>query len=103
MSRFSISAPGIDGSDVLRRLRNRGNKTPVLVVSARDALDERVQLLDIGADDYLVKPVAMAELEARIRALGAAVPAKAPADQRWTASPRPGLCNARRRTVRRLN
>ena len=67
---LDLGLPGIDGSDVLRRLRNRGNKTPVLVVSARDALDERVRLLDIGADDYLVKPVAMAELEARIRALG---------------------------------
>lgn len=67
---LDLGLPGLDGSQVLQRLRNRGNETPVLVVSARDALQERVRVLDLGADSYLVKPVAMEELEARVRALG---------------------------------
>lgn len=61
--------PGRDGLDVLRNIRKRGLQTPVLVLTARDAIDDRVQGLDSGADDYLVKPFAFAELLARIRAL----------------------------------
>lgn len=67
---LDLGLPELDGAQILKRLRSRGNQTPVIVVSARDALDERVRVLDLGADDYLVKPVATAELEARIRALG---------------------------------
>lgn len=61
--------PGRDGIDILRALRARGNRTPVLLLTARDAIDDRVMGLDAGADDYLVKPFAFAELLARIRAL----------------------------------
>lgn len=67
---LDLGLPGLDGSEVLKRLRERKQSMPVVVVSAREVLDERIRLLDLGADDYLVKPVAMAELEARIRALG---------------------------------
>ena len=66
---LDLGLPGLDGSDVLKRLRERRQGTPVLILSARVALEERVRLLDLGADDYLVKPVALAELEARVRAL----------------------------------
>lgn len=66
---LDLGLPGLEGADVLKRLRAREQKTPVLVVSARERLEERVRLLDLGADDYLVKPVALAELEARVRAL----------------------------------
>lgn len=66
---LDLGLPGLDGSQVLTRLRARRQKTPVLVMSARMAIEERVRLLDLGADDYLVKPVALAELEARVRAL----------------------------------
>jgi DNA-binding response OmpR family regulator len=61
--------PGRDGIEVLRTLRARGAKTPVLLLTARDAVDDRVLGLNAGADDYLIKPFAFAELLARIRAL----------------------------------
>jgi two-component system copper resistance phosphate regulon response regulator CusR len=61
--------PGRDGIEILRTLRARGTKTPVLLLTARDAIEDRVQGLDAGADDYLVKPFAFAELLARVRAL----------------------------------
>jgi two-component system, OmpR family, copper resistance phosphate regulon response regulator CusR len=61
--------PGRSGIEVLTVLRRRGYPTPVLLLTARDAVDDRVQGLDAGADDYMVKPFAMAELLARIRAL----------------------------------
>lgn len=66
---LDLGLPGLDGSEVLQHLRARKQRTPVLVVSAREALEERVRILDLGADDYVVKPVALAELEARVRAL----------------------------------
>jgi len=66
---LDLGLPGLEGSQVLQRLRARGGMTPVLVLSAREMLDERIRLLDLGADDYLVKPVAAAEVEARLRAL----------------------------------
>lgn len=66
---LDLGLPMLDGSEVLRRLRNRGTGLPVLVVTARAGLDERIQVLDLGADDYLVKPFALAEFEARVRAL----------------------------------
>ena len=59
-----------DGLDVLRELRARDDSTPVLVITARDAVDQRIEGLDRGADDYLVKPFAVGELLARMRALG---------------------------------
>jgi DNA-binding response OmpR family regulator len=66
---LDLTLPGRDGLDILRALRARGLKTPVLVLTARDSLQDRVNGLDSGADDYLVKPFAFAELVARIRAL----------------------------------
>jgi two-component system OmpR family response regulator len=66
---LDLGLPGLDGSEVLQRLRLRKQRTPVLILSARMALEERVRLLDLGADDYMVKPVALVELEARVRAL----------------------------------
>ncbi|MEW6691037.1 MAG: response regulator transcription factor [Pseudomonadota bacterium] len=66
---LDIGLPGIDGFEVLRRLRGTGHRLPVLVLTARDALDDRVRGLDLGADDYLAKPFAMPELAARVRAL----------------------------------
>jgi two-component system response regulator MprA len=61
--------PDVDGLDVCRRLRACGDRTPVLMLTARDAVRDRVDGLDAGADDYLVKPFALAELSARLRAL----------------------------------
>jgi len=66
---LDIGLPGIDGFEVLRRLRADGERAPVLVLTARDALDDRVRGLDLGADDYMAKPFAMPELAARVRAL----------------------------------
>ncbi len=67
---LDIMLPGRDGLSVLRQLRERGNKTPVLLLSARGEVNERVEGLDAGADDYLPKPFVIAELVARVRALG---------------------------------
>jgi two-component system response regulator MprA len=61
--------PGYDGLDVTRRLRREGNRTPILLLTARDAVGDRVEGLDAGADDYLPKPFALEELLARLRAL----------------------------------
>jgi two-component system OmpR family response regulator len=66
---LDLGLPDADGADILRRLRASGKHVPVLVLSAREAVDERVRLLDLGADDYVVKPIALNELEARIRSL----------------------------------
>ncbi|MBU3735881.1 MAG: response regulator transcription factor [Methylobacterium sp.] len=66
---LDLGLPRLSGTEVLRRLRQRGGKTPVLVLTARDALEDRVQGLDLGADDYMTKPFDLVELEARIRAL----------------------------------
>lgn len=66
---LDLNLPVFDGLEVLRRMRLRRSLTPVLIVSARDAGDERVRGLDLGADDYLVKPFSIHELEARVRAL----------------------------------
>jgi two-component system OmpR family response regulator len=66
---LDIGIPGIDGFEVVRRLRARGSNIPVLLLTARDAVEDRVRGLELGADDYLVKPFAAPELIARIRAL----------------------------------
>ncbi len=66
---LDIGLPGIDGFEVVRRLRARGSAMPVLLLTARDAVEDRVRGLETGADDYLVKPFATAELVARIKAL----------------------------------
>jgi len=66
---LDISMPHVDGLEVCRRLREGGDKTPVLMLTARENVDDRVAGLDAGADDYLVKPFALRELLARIRAL----------------------------------
>lgn len=66
---LDLGLPHKDGLTLLRGLRARGNRVPVLVLTARDAIADRVQGLDAGADDYLVKPFSLAELAARMRAL----------------------------------
>jgi DNA-binding response OmpR family regulator len=64
-----VGLPRIDGFEVVRRMRARGETTPAIIITARDALDDRVHGLDLGADDYLAKPFELAELAARIRAV----------------------------------
>ncbi|MEP7185763.1 MAG: response regulator [Rhodanobacter sp.] len=66
---LDLGLPRLDGSEVLRRLRSRHASIPVLVITAREALNDRIRILDLGADDYLVKPFAISEFEARVRAL----------------------------------
>ena len=66
---LDIAMPGIDGIEVCRRVRRSGDRTPILMLTARDAVDDRVAGLDAGADDYLSKPFALRELVARLRAL----------------------------------
>lgn len=66
---LDLGLPKIDGLTLLRRLRGSGRATPVLILTARDAIDDRVAGLNAGADDYLVKPFALAELNARLLAL----------------------------------
>ena len=66
---LDVAMPGVDGLEVCRRMRSSGDNTAVLMLTARDAVDDRVAGLDAGADDYLVKPFALRELQARLRAL----------------------------------
>jgi two-component system copper resistance phosphate regulon response regulator CusR len=66
---LDLTLPGRDGLEILKAIRNRGIKTPVLALTARDTLQDRILGLDTGADDYMIKPFAFAELVARIRAL----------------------------------
>lgn len=66
---LDIGLPGIDGFETLRRLRATGARVPVLILTARDAVDDRVRGLDLGGDDYMPKPFAAPELAARVRAL----------------------------------
>jgi two-component system, OmpR family, response regulator MprA len=66
---LDVSMPHVDGLEVCRRLRQAGDSTPVLMLTARDQIDDRVAGLDAGADDYLAKPFALRELTARVRAL----------------------------------
>ena len=66
---LDVAMPRVDGLEVARRLRAAGDRTPILMLTARDAVDDRVEGLDAGADDYLVKPFVLKELYARLRAL----------------------------------
>lgn len=66
---LDLGLPRLAGLELLRRLRGRGNRTPVVVLTARDAVEDRVRGLDLGADDYVAKPVSLAELAARLRAV----------------------------------
>ncbi len=66
---LDLNLPGKDGTRLLKELRARRKRTPVLVITARSAVDDRIDLLDLGADDYCVKPFDLRELEARVRAL----------------------------------
>lgn len=66
---LDLGLPRLEGRQVLERRRRAGDRTPVLLLTARDALEDRIDGLDAGADDYVVKPVAIAELAARLRAL----------------------------------
>jgi two-component system response regulator MprA len=66
---LDIGLPDLDGLEVCRRLREAGNRIPVLMLTARDAIEDRIDGLDAGADDYLVKPFDVGELKARLRAL----------------------------------
>jgi len=77
---LDIMMPGLDGLDVTRRLRRTGNRVPILLLTARDAVGDRVEGLDAGADDYLSKTFALEELLARVRALLRRSLEKEPAD-----------------------
>ncbi|MHB8531704.1 MAG: response regulator transcription factor [Solirubrobacteraceae bacterium] len=66
---LDIGLPGLDGLEVCRRVRRLGNRVPILMLTARDAVADRIDGLDAGADDYLVKPFDLGELQARLRAL----------------------------------
>ena len=76
---LDVMLPGADGFEICRRLRGSGVWTPVLMLTARDAVDDRVSGLDVGADDYLTKPFAFEELLARIRALARRASVERPA------------------------
>ena len=98
---LDVSMPGLDGLEVCRRMRQAGDRTPVLMLTARDAVDDRVEGLDAGADDYLVKPFALRELRARLRALlrrvdRGAAPCASPTS-RWT--PTRTRCTAATRRI----
>jgi len=67
---LDVMLPSMDGYEIARRLRKAGDRTPILMLTARDSVQDRVTGLDAGADDYLVKPFALAELLARVRAFG---------------------------------
>jgi two-component system response regulator MprA len=66
---LDVGLPDVDGLEVCRRLRGSGNRVPILMLTARDAIEDRIDGLDAGADDYLVKPFDIGELKARLRAL----------------------------------
>jgi two-component system, OmpR family, response regulator len=76
---LDVMLPGLDGFEVCTRLRREGVWSPVLMLTARDSVDDRVRGLDTGADDYLTKPFSMAELAARLRAISRRGPVERPA------------------------
>jgi two-component system, OmpR family, response regulator len=73
---LDVNLPGIDGFETVRRVRGKAIRTPILMLTARDAVDDRITGLDTGADDYMVKPFDFAELFARIRAMARRGPAE---------------------------
>ena len=81
---LDVGLPGLDGLEVCRRLRAAGERVPILMLTARDAVADRIDGLDAGADDYLVKPFDVGELQARVRAL---LRRSAPATQEEPAAP----------------
>jgi len=66
---LDVGLPGVDGLEVCRRIRRMGSRVPVLILTARDAVSDRIDGLDVGADDYMMKPFDVGELQARLRAL----------------------------------
>ncbi len=66
---LDYNLPGLNGKEIIQKLRRDGNNTPIIVMSVRSELDDRINLLDLGADDYLVKPFSFSELLARIKAI----------------------------------
>ncbi|MGF1519305.1 MAG: response regulator [Nodosilinea sp.] len=74
---FDWMLPGVTGLELCRRYRQSGGTAPVLILTARGSLKDRVMGLDTGADDYLVKPISLIELLARVRALGCRLPQRA--------------------------
>jgi len=93
---LDIGLPDVDGIEIARRLRARGSTTPIIMLTARDALNDRVAGLDAGADDYLTKPFAYEELAARLRALGRRATATARTNGAYLASGPIVLDEARR-------
>ncbi|MDT1852582.1 response regulator, partial [Acinetobacter baumannii] len=83
---LDLTLPGIDGLDILREWRDKGRHEPVLILTARDALSQRVEGLRLGADHYLTKPIKFPELAAHIEALDRRVrpPDPAPTPSKWT-------------------
>jgi DNA-binding response OmpR family regulator len=79
---LDVMLPGIDGYEVTRRLRQSGNRTPILILTARDAVHDVVKGLDLGADDYLTKPFSFSEFLARLRATSRRGPVERPASLR---------------------
>jgi two-component system OmpR family response regulator len=75
---LDVGLPGMDGFETLAALRREGNWTPVLMLTARDAVEDRIAGLDVGADDYLTKPFSFAELVARLRAIARRGPVERP-------------------------
>ncbi|HVV84959.1 MAG TPA: response regulator transcription factor [Kofleriaceae bacterium] len=92
---LDLGLPDVDGLDVIRRLRAGGSHVPVLVLTARETVESRTAALDAGADDYLIKPFAFAELLARLRAL-----ARRAAAPRWAPLAVPGIAVEPDLTVR---
>ena len=66
---LDLGLPDLDGSEILQQLRQSAFAIPVIIITARDSIDDRINGLDLGADDYLVKPFSIAELQARLRAV----------------------------------
>jgi two-component system OmpR family response regulator len=77
---LDVMLPGVDGFGICRALRDRGDWTPILMLTARDAIDDRIRGLDGGADDYVAKPVSLGELAARVRALARRGPVAHPVE-----------------------
>ena len=101
---LDLNLPRMDGVQILRRIRSQNNNLPVLVLTARNKVEDRVTLLDLGADDYLVKPFSFSELSARVRALlRAKLAGSRRAKLKWWASRHQQPRNFRSRNLCRAN